>query len=528
MLFFYGPAAARAAGPPYTITGAGGDCASIGAWDAATRTCTLTTDIHSDGPSGIILSGGGVTLDGAGHILAAASGYMGVSLQGGGGNTVTRLAISGFDTGVYVVHGFFDSPVDGNRILQNYIHDNRTGIDIEFSDGNQVIGNVISANGLGIQLQQAEGSMVSANDVSGNTGIGGIYITLADGNQILDNIAASNNGFGISVASAQNTLVRGNTCELNLRAPFPGGDYNGAGIIVAGRDNRVLGNNLARNGAGLLAYEGPGNTVSGNKVQGNTNGIYLSGAHDSSFTGNTVEENDQAGIMVRAASDNVVSGNTLAGNHGGGLAVEDEIIECGPGGGEGGCQPGRRTSDRNRIFRNNLLDNTPQAWVTATGADNAFFQPLPLGGNYWNEFDTPTEGCLDTGVDGFCDMAYLFSGGSDSLPRTQPYDGCGKAQLRLSMAGARWASYEDFLNRQLTVDFSIRNSGSRGAYGIHQTGSSNSQGVRLVSQFPQFDLPGAGFREIQLRYHVPYGVVAFRTELRVGAGDDCGASFAYP
>ncbi|MDO8514860.1 MAG: hypothetical protein Q7S50_04950 [bacterium] len=43
----------------------GGDCASIGTWDAPAKTCTLTQDLNQ----GIIIDNDNVTLDGSGRMV---------------------------------------------------------------------------------------------------------------------------------------------------------------------------------------------------------------------------------------------------------------------------------------------------------------------------------------------------------------------------------------------------------------------------------------------------------------------------
>ena len=63
----------------YTIVNdtTGGDCTQIGIWDAATKTCTMTTDIYEPNFSWVpgfqwpewISLDSGVTLDGNGHLV---------------------------------------------------------------------------------------------------------------------------------------------------------------------------------------------------------------------------------------------------------------------------------------------------------------------------------------------------------------------------------------------------------------------------------------------------------------------------
>ena len=50
---------------------------------------------------------------------------------------------------------------------------------------------------------------------------------------------------------------------------------------------------------------------------------------------------------------------------------------------------------------------------------NVFNGPAPTGGNFWNTFDDPAEGCIDQApIDGFCDAPFVFNGGQDDLPWT--------------------------------------------------------------------------------------------------------------
>ena len=54
----------------------------------------------------------------------------------------------------------------------------------------------------------------------------------------------------------------------------------------------------------------------------------------------------------------------------------------------------------------------------SNGGDNAFNLAAPTGGNFWSDFDTPSEGCTDRNSDGFCDSPKVFARGQDDLPWT--------------------------------------------------------------------------------------------------------------
>jgi len=81
----------------------------------------------------------------------------------------------------------------------------------------------------------------------------------------------------------------------------------------------------------------------------------------------------------------------------------------------------------NQIYNNNFIGNTLQASVSGSCfnpigcglGSNVFNLATPTGGNFWDNFDTPAEGCSDTApADGFCDSAFVFSGVQDNLPWT--------------------------------------------------------------------------------------------------------------
>jgi pimeloyl-ACP methyl ester carboxylesterase len=63
--------------------------------------------------------------------------------------------------------------------------------------------------------------------------------------------------------------------------------------------------------------------------------------------------------------------------------------------------------------RNEFLKNETRAesFLVASECDKfpSFSQPLPEGGNHWDVFDSPEEGCVDANSDGICDASYLIT-----------------------------------------------------------------------------------------------------------------------
>ena len=70
----------------------------------------------------------------------------------------------------------------------------------------------------------------------------------------------------------------------------------------------------------------------------------------------------------------------------------------------------------NTFYNNNFIENRKHI---ATAPNNLFNLVAPIGGNYWDDFDEPIEGCNDIDSDGFCDAPYVFYGGQDNLPWTK-------------------------------------------------------------------------------------------------------------
>jgi hypothetical protein len=76
----------------------GGDCSSIGIWDSATKTCTLTTDLNET----IQIDDDGITLDGNGHTLTGSYTGGGVYFYKKTEITVKNLNIKNFGAGIYL------------------------------------------------------------------------------------------------------------------------------------------------------------------------------------------------------------------------------------------------------------------------------------------------------------------------------------------------------------------------------------------------------------------------------------------
>lgn len=379
----------------------GGDCILIGNWDLLNKTCTLTTDLAFSGTHGIEIADLGLTLNGNGHTLTgtqncppagpcspALKGVLAMYRTKVFGDNVTRpipptttienLVVKGFDVGIDI----------GNGVCSSDLQDNPD----DYITNMTVKGNTTSSNVWGIKVNCAVG-----NTLSGNT-------------------ASNNRHEGITLFASPKNTVKDNTSSFNNGAAT----YDGTGIHLttfSGDDmensfgNTVSGNTVSWNYNGIQVDDFSGNnTIVGNTVTSNNGanggeGIFL--ASDNNYlSGNAVSSN-KWGILLVGSSANLLTGNTISYNSSVGLGVQDQYLN------------GENPGNNNKIYRNNFLNNYRQVWVSVLNNNNLFSLPDPQGGNYWSDYDAPEEGCSDLNDDRFCDAPNAkVSGVTDNLPWT--------------------------------------------------------------------------------------------------------------
>jgi len=230
----------------------GGDCTSIGTWSAATKTCSMTTDITSQTYlNEIEIVSDGVTLDGNGHTITGPGTYAGtgVYLSGRSGVTIKNLNINNF--------GY------------NY------GISLSNSNNNYLTGINASNNGYGIFLDSSNNNTLNGNE-------------------------ASNSKIGIYLYGSNNTLS-GNFANSNHNSG------SGSGIYLAGSSNMLIGNNASNNDCGIFSVYTSSNTLSGNNASNNYYGISLSGFNNT-LINNNINSNTGSGIYLGRNTKN----NTLS------------------------------------------------------------------------------------------------------------------------------------------------------------------------------------------------------------------------
>lgn len=322
----------------------GGDCTSIGQWNADTKTCTLGSDLGFAG-AGIIIQSNGIMLDGNGHTLTGnGSSLSGVYMVGKSDVTVKNLTVREFGAGFHIEYS------RSITLLNNTAEANRwQGMLIRSSSGNLLRDNRMSGNfqhnfSLYVYTDdQVEQDIDTSNLVDGkpihyvkrapgqtfdftsNAGIFyciycsdvtirdmnlskngiGLFIYKSQGTKV-ENITASNNGDGIILMSSNNNMLNGNRAS--------GSSY---GIVLDASNNNVLDRNYTfSNRTGIRLYHSSSaNTLSVNASASNENrGIILDSASNNNLAGNNVYFN-WVGIDLFDSRDNIVSGNNVVSNY---------------------------------------------------------------------------------------------------------------------------------------------------------------------------------------------------------------------
>ncbi|MCV0392646.1 MAG: right-handed parallel beta-helix repeat-containing protein [Nitrosopumilus sp.] len=221
-------------------------------------------------------------------------------------------------------------------------------------------------------------------------------------------ISGDGTGFGIDISSKNGITVTDTTIS----------DFHLGVKLYFGTNNVISDNFFSNNSENIqLRSFSNGNTISGNTISNSqTNGISLVDSDNNLFLQNVFELNVLDGISIYKSNNNVMTENLFKSNKNGiatatatGNSVTNNEFDSNNVG--VGLYS---SSSLNSVHNNSFIDNAIQA-RDSTG-NNIWNQIPPIGGNTWNNFDEPNEGCFDTNSDGFCDDPFVFFGNSDQFP----------------------------------------------------------------------------------------------------------------
>lgn len=167
----------------------GGDCASFGNWNGASKTCTMTTDLTET----VQIDSNGITFDGNGHKLTGTGrSGVGVNMNLRSGVTIKNLQISQFWTGINASQSSY------NHLTDNILTNNGNGINLNTkANYNTVSGNTSTGNNSGFYVHTSHDNILTGNLAVGNrVGIG----TYESGNiAIIDNTISDNTAVGLNL-----------------------------------------------------------------------------------------------------------------------------------------------------------------------------------------------------------------------------------------------------------------------------------------------------------------------------------------
>jgi parallel beta-helix repeat protein len=309
----------------------------------------------------------------------------------------------------------------------------REALFLNQSSGNNVSDNrIMHSFGKAIVVIDSSNNSFNNNNISHNSE--GIDLESSHGNSISNNAFAENSVYGIFMFACSNNMLANNSIVNN---------FNGVGIWSSSFNNTLINNTVSSNSmSGINVESSQNNTISGNLVVQNENGIYLwTGSRYNQISNNTILSNSNTGINVWFNSNyNTMTYNLLSNNGNGTYfssvhwntlyrnIIEDSYVY------------GARLvqSSNNSIYHNNFVDNFQQAFDNSDNFWNVSYYwdaPRPSGGNYWKDYDTFFEGCIDDndsaitpqtgpgGPDGICDFQYTIDADSqDFYPLTAPVD----------------------------------------------------------------------------------------------------------
>jgi len=353
----------------------------------------------------------GITLDGNGHTITSLITTeqfenIGVDVTGTTGVTVKNLKISDFRTGITVT-------ASDTSLINNFITNADTGIYISNS------------------------CVVTLTRNTANSGTDGIVITYSSGVTLTRNTANDNSDDGINISNSHGTVLTRNT------AGFSEGLSNRGINIGSSNDNFLIENTVSGNEA-ILLHSSNGNTLIKNNIEScsNCNRLYpigVTGIMIWDSSGNTVSKNNvdsshMWGIRLLNSNENIITGNEIS-NHKN-QQLESSILS--------GATALHITnshnntfdynmisnnespfniseSTNNKIYNNNFISNSNEGriWsyvmengiilgvVSDTSGSNIFNLDLPVGGNYWDNFDQTSEGCNDIDSNNICDVSFV-------------------------------------------------------------------------------------------------------------------------
>ena len=413
----------------------------------------------------IVVDGSGYTLEGPGY------GY-GISLHGIGNVTVKDLEIKEFNNGINLYnssnnkfyennitnnnnHGFYiyqssNNIISGNRVTNNggYSYTGQTSIyvsdsfnntislnnitdnthlhGIQFwggSSNNTINENNIANNYYGIRFFSSNGNYFYGNNITGSHKEG-IFLFTSSNNTFYNNLLTGN-GYGLSVHGWEldHYLNHINTSNLvdgkpiyylinqhNLTVNPSTHPEVGFLAFINSTETTIEGQDLMKNGQGLLLVYTNNSRVTDCNIMNNYDGLVLFSSFNNSIDRNTIVANSNQGIYLWGnSSNNRISENQIVSNNYQGIYLSDSSNNTLYGNTIANSEYGIELDGLyNSINLNNFINNT----IQIDSYNSVNFWDNGVEGNYWSNFNG-----TDSDNDGIGDIPYeIDSNNNDSRP----------------------------------------------------------------------------------------------------------------
>lgn len=387
-------------------------------------TYTFTDAIYDE----IVVERDNIVVDGKNYAVEGAGSGTGIFLSGRNNVTVKNVKVRAFERGIQL------NDSSNNTLSANNVTNNEYGIVLFYSSSkNTLRHNDASDNryNLGIHTESASGYIQDIDDSNTVNGkpvyywvnrqdiavpLDAGYVVLVNCTRItVENLNLANNMQGVALAFTTNSTIANNNLTNN---------FDGIRLDHFSDNNVVSGNNITANTHyGIRSFYNPSaSAMSTNDMGASRYGSQLNGPScNNTIYGNTINSNGN-GIRLDYSSNNIISANNLTSNSEGiglyGSSSNNTVSENNIVSNSYGIW--FYNSYGNWIYHNNFIDNIPQVYPSLYY--NFWDAGYPSGGNYWSPQYAGTDiysGLYqnETGSDGIGDTPYS----QDNFPLMKPY-----------------------------------------------------------------------------------------------------------
>ncbi|MHB0914897.1 MAG: DUF6531 domain-containing protein, partial [Thermoleophilia bacterium] len=132
-------------------------------------------------------------------------------------------------------------------------------------------------------------------------------------------------------------------------------------------------------------------------------------------------------------------------------------------------------------------------------------------------------------IAGYGANIYTYDAAGNRLTLTEPSPSGGPG-LSISITRIYWATYQDWLDHELSINYRVTNQGPGTAYAAKVTNATATKGVYPVTDMPVSlgDINQGANAPVTLKYYIPSGVGSFQTTIYATCNNGSGTDYYYP